>query len=283
MSTQPLEGRIAIVTGSSRGIGRAFALRLAREGANIVVTGKSEQPTEKLPGSIYTVAEEIEATGRKALPVRVDVRSEEDVENMVDRTIETFGRLDILINNAGAMWWERVLDTPPKRFDLMWQINVRAAYLCTYYALPRMIENGWGHIVNCSPPISTEASPGYVCYMITKMGMTRLAIGVAAEHKNDNVAANALWAATPIESQATINWGSEKMGDRNHWRSTEIYCDAVMEILRTEPKELTGRQLTDEEILRERGWSQEDLDAYWLGDRPPRDPVWIDGRPSALM
>jgi citronellol/citronellal dehydrogenase len=165
----------------------------------------------------------------------------------------------------------------------MWQINVRAAYLCTYYALPRMIENGWGHIVNCSPPISTEASPGYVCYMITKMGMTRLAIGVAAEHKNDNVAANALWAATPIESQATINWGSEKMGDRNHWRSTEIYCDAVMEILRTEPKELTGRQLTDEEILRERGWSQEDLDAYWLGDRPPRDPVWIDGRPSALM
>ena len=283
MSIQPLEGRVAIITGSSRGIGRAFALRLAREGADVVVTGKSEQSTEKLPGSIYTVAEEVEATGRKALPVRVDVRSEEDVKNMVDRTIEAFGRLDILINNAGAMWWERVLDTPPKRFDLMWQVNVRAAYLCTYYALPHMIENRWGHIINLSPPISTGASPGYVGYMITKMGMTRLALGVAAEHKDDNVAANALWAATPIESQATINWGSEKMGDRSHWRSPEIYCDAVMEILRTEPKELTGRQLIDEEILRERGWSQEDLDAYWLGDGPPENPVWIDGRPSALM
>jgi len=283
MPTQPLGGRVAVVTGSSRGIGREFALRLAREGADIVVAAKSEKSTEELPGSIYTVAEEVEATGRRALPVKVDVRSEEDVENMIDRVVEAFGRLDVLINNAGAMWWEPVLETAPKRFDLMWEVNVRAAYLCTYYALPHMIENGWGHIINCSPPISTEPSPGYVCYMITKMGMTRLAIGVAAEHRDDNVAANALWASTPIESQATINWGSEKLGDRSHWRSPEIYCDAAMEILSTEPRELTGRQLVDEEILRERGWSQEDLDAYWLGDDPPENPVWIDGRPRALM
>ncbi len=283
MSTQPLDGRVAIITGSSRGIGRAFALRLAREGADIVVAAKSEESTEKLPGSIYTVAEEVEELGRQALPVRVDVRSEGDVKNMVERTVEAFGRLDILVNNAGAMWWERVLDTPPKRFDLMWQINVRAGYLCTYYALPHMIENKWGHIINLSPPISAEPNPGYVCYMITKMGMMRLALGIAAEHKEDNVAANALWASTPIESQATINWGSEKMGDRSNWRSPEIYCDAAMEILKTEPRELTGRQLTDEEILRERGWTQEQLDSYWLGDSPPENPIWIDGRQGALM
>lgn len=283
MAAQVLDGRVAVITGSSRGIGRAFVLRLAREGADIVITGKSEESTEKLPGSIYSVAEEVEELGRRALPVRVDVRSEEDVKNMVEKTVETFGRLDILVNNAGAMWWEQVLNTPPKRYDLMWQVNVRAAYLSAYYALPHMIENGWGHIVNLSPPISTEASPGHVTYMTTKMGMTRLAIGIAAEHEEDNVAANALWAATPIESQATINWGSDKLGDRSQWRSPEIYCDALMEILRTEPQELTGRQLVDEELLRERGWSQEQIDAYWLGEKPPENPVWLDGRQGALM
>ena len=283
MSNQPLEGRVAIITGSSRGIGRAFAHRLAREGADIVVTGKTEQSTDKLPGSIYSVAEEVENLGRRTLPVRVDVRFEEEVKDMVEKTMETFGRLDILVNNAGAMWWERVLDTPPKRYDLMWQINVRAAYLCTYYALEHMIENKWGHIVNLSPPITPEANPGHTCYMTTKMGMTRLAMGVAAEHKDDNVAANSLWAATPIESQATINWGSDKLGGRHQWRSPEIYCDALMEILKNEPRDFTERQLVDESFLRERGWSQEQIDSYWCGDRPPEDPIWIDGREGALM
>jgi citronellol/citronellal dehydrogenase len=280
MAARPLEDRVAIITGSSRGIGRALALRLATEGAHVVVTGKSETATEKLPGTIYTVAEEVEALGRRALPLKVDVRHEAEVEAMVERSMEEFGRLDILINNAGALWWQPVLDTPPKRFDLMWQVNVRAAYLATYFALPHLIANGWGHIINCSPEITTEASPGYVCYMITKMGMSRLAIGVAAEHRDDNVAANALWPVTPIESQATINWG---MGDRSQWRSPDILCDAAVEILRTEPRELTGRQLTDEEILRERGWTQERLDAYWLGDGPPENPIWIDGRHASMM
>ena len=118
-----------------------------------------------------------------------------------------------------------------------------------------MIENGWGHIVNCRLPISTEVSPGYVCYIITKMGASRLAIGVTAEHENDNAAVNALWVATPIESRATIHWGNEKMIDRSHWHSTGICSDALMEILPTDPRELTSWQLTDEEILRERGWS----------------------------
>lgn len=278
-----LRGRTAIVTGSSRGIGRAFALRLAAAGANVTVAAKSEQATDRLPGSIYTVADEIAAAGGTALPVRTDVRSEADVQRMVELTLERFGGVDILINNAGALWWEKVIDTPPKRYDLMWEVNVRASYLCAYYALPHMIRRGWGHIVNCSPPIGTTASPGHVCYMTTKMGMTRLAIGIAEEHRADNVAANALWPATPIESYATRNWPAEKIGRRDQWRSTDILCDALLEIVTSEPRTCTGRQLVDEAFLRERGWSEERLAGYWLAGGPPADPLWIDGRPGARM
>ncbi len=276
---QPLAGRVAIVTGSSRGIGRAFALRLAHEGASVVITGKSEQPTEKLPGSIHTVVEEIEEQGGTALAVRLDVRHEEEVKAMVDQTIERFGRLDILINNAGALWWKPLLETPPKRYDLMWQINVRAAYLCTYYALPHMVEQHWGHVINCSPPIGTEANPGYVAYMTTKMGMTRLAIGVAAEHERDGIACNSLWPVTLIESLATINYN---VGDRSMWRSPEILCDAAMEVLHTEPPSLTGRQILDEPFLRERGYTDEQIDSYWLEGKPEQ-AVYIDGRAGAAM
>jgi citronellol/citronellal dehydrogenase len=274
-ASEILKNRVVVVTGASRGIGRAFALKFAAQGACVVVAAKSEVSSEKLPGSIYTVAEEIEACGGTALPIKADVRSELDVKAMVERTAEKFGRIDILVNNAGALWWQPILKTPPKRYDLMWEVNVRASYLCIYYCLPHMIAGGWGHIINLSPPISVEASPGYVCYMTTKMGMTRLALGVAAEHFKDNIAANALWPATPIESQATINLG---LGTREQWRSPDILCDAAMEILKSEPKHLTGRQLIDEDFLRERGWSQERLDSYWLSGKPPKTPIWIDGR-----
>ena len=279
MTPKALEGRVAVVTGSSRGIGRALALRLAREGARVVVTGKSETSTERLPGSIHSVVEAIRALGGEALPVRMDVRREEDVEGMVKKTIQAFGRLDVLINNASALWWEPVLKTPPKRYDLLWEVNVRGTYLCCYHTLPNLIENGWGHVVTMSPPISADPSPGRVAYATTKMGMTRIALGVAAEHKKDNVASNALWPATLIESQATINWGME---DCSRWRSPEILSDATMEILKSKPKTLTGRQLVDEEFLRERGWTQEKIDSYWLGGAPPEEPVRIDGLWAAL-
>jgi citronellol/citronellal dehydrogenase len=281
MSTeQPLKDRVAIVTGSSRGIGRAMSLRLAREGAAVVITGKSEEGTDKLPGSIHTVAQEVTDAGGSAIAVRVDVRHEDEVKAMVDTTVERFGRVDILVNNAGALWWQPVLRTPPKRYDLMWEINVRAAYLCAYYALPHMVEQHWGHIINCSPPITIEPSPGHVAYMTTKMGMTRLAIGIAAEHAADGVAANSLWPVTIIESLASINWG---LGDRSQWRSPEILCDAMMEIVRTEPPALTGQQILDEPFLRERGWTDAQLDAYWLEGKPPENPVFIDGRSGSAM
>ena len=277
---KPLAGRVAIVTGSSRGIGRAMVLRLAREGAGVVVTGKSESGTDRLPGSIHTVAEEVEQAGGTALPIRVDVRHEDEVKAMVDQTVEKFGRVDILVNNAGALWWQPVLQTPPKRYDLMWEINVRAAYLCAYYALPHMVQQHWGHVINCSPPITTESSPGHVAYMTTKMGMTRLAIGIAAEHERDGIASNSLWPVTIIESLASINWG---LGDRSQWRSPEILCDAMMEILRSEPPSLTGQQILDEPFLRTRGWTQAQLDAYWLEGKPPENPVYIDGRAGSTM
>lgn len=277
---RPLDGRVAVVTGSSRGIGRAMALRLAREGAKVVVTGKSETGSEVLPGSIHTVAAEIEDAGGTALAVRLDVRHEDEVKAMVGTTVDRFGRLDILVNNAGALWWQPILKTPPKRYDLMWEVNVRAAYLCAYYALPHMVERHWGHIINCSPPISTQPSPGHVAYMTTKMGMTRLAIGIAAEHASDGIACNSLWPVTIIESLASINWG---LADRTQWRSPEILCDAMMEIVSTEPPSLTGQQLLDEPFLRSRGWTDERLDAYWLEGRPPEHPIYIDGREGASM
>ncbi|TME44282.1 MAG: SDR family NAD(P)-dependent oxidoreductase [Chloroflexi bacterium] len=277
---RPLHGRVAIVTGSSRGIGRAMVLRLAREGASVVVTGKSESGTDRLPGSIHTVVDEVERAGGTALAVRVDVRNDDEVKAMVDTTIDRFGRIDILVNNAGALWWQPILQTPPKRYDLMWQINVRHAYLCAYYTLPHMVQQHWGHIINCSPPITTEPSPGHVAYMTTKMGMTRLAIGIAAEHKDDGIACNSLWPVTIIESLASINWG---MGDRSQWRSPEILCDALMEIVRTEPPSLTGQQILDEPFLRGRGWTDAQLDAYWLEGKPPANPVYIDGRAGSTM
>jgi citronellol/citronellal dehydrogenase len=275
---ESLKGRTAIITGASRGIGRAMALALAEHGVNIAVAAKSETSTELLPGTIHTVADEVRERGAEALAVRLDVREEREVQAMVERTIATFGRIDILVNNAGALWWERVLDTPPKRYDLMWQINTRGPYLCALHALPHMVERRWGHIVNCSPPITDQPNPGYACYMTTKMGMTRLALGIAAEHRGDNVAANSLWPATPVESLATINWGTDKMGRPDQWRTPEILTDALVQIVTTEPRQLTGRQLVDEAFLRERGWSDAQIGTYWLLGRAPTDPLWIDGR-----
>jgi citronellol/citronellal dehydrogenase len=278
-----LRGRTAIVTGASRGIGRAFALRLAAEGAAVVVAAKSETSSDRLPGSIHEVVAEIERGGGRALAVRTDVRSKSDIAALVERTVAAFGGIDILVNNAGAMWWEPVLQTPAKRYDLMWEVNVRASFLCAQQALPHMIRGGWGHIVNCSPPITTTANPGHVAYMTTKMGMTRIAIGIAAEYRAQNVAANALWPATIIESQVTAALPPERIGRPAQWRKPEILCDALIEIVTSEPATCTGRQLIDETFLRERGWTQARIDTYWVEGAPPPDPIWIDGRPSAAM
>jgi citronellol/citronellal dehydrogenase len=267
-----LRGRVALVTGASRGIGKALAVRLAREGADIVIASKSEQSTERLPGSIHETADEIRTLGRRALAVPTDVRDEEAIRRMIERTIEEFGRLDILVNNAGAIWLQPVLNTPAKRFDLVMGVNVRAAYLACYYALPHMVKQQWGHILNMCPRLSVKPSPGKVAYMISKLGMAYVALGVAAEHAADNIAANTLWPRTIIESQASINWN---MAGRDQWRTPEILCDASMAIFAQEPRTSTGRQWIDEEALTELA-GVTNFDHYWCEGRPPARPIYID-------
>lgn len=248
MST--LQNKVAIVTGSSRGVGKAVALKLAREGADIVVAAKTVEPNPKLPGTIYETAREIEALGRRALPVQTNVRKEADIERMVAVTLNTFGRVDILVNNAGALWWKPVLDTPAKRLDLVMDVNVRAAFLCARAVLPAMIRHRWGHIINMSPPIDLKVIPGKVAYFISKFGMTLMVYGLAEEVRDHNIGVNALWPVTMIESLATINFG---LGDRSMWRKPDILADATFAIVSKEPGTYTGRALLDEEVLRAEG------------------------------
>lgn len=267
-----LTGRVAVVTGASRGIGKALAIRLAREGAAVVVAAKSEQSTDRLPGSIHETAAEIHAAGGRAVAVATDVRDEDAVRNMIERTVSEFGRLDILVNNAGAIWTQPILETPPKRFDLMMDVNVRAAYVACYYALPHMVKQQWGHVLNMCPRLHLEPSPGKVAYMISKLGMARLAIGLAAEHQRDNIAGNSLWPRTIIETQASINW---KMSDRSQWRTPEILCDASLALFAQEPRTATGRQWIDEELLAELA-GVTNFDHYWCEGHPPAHPLYID-------
>src|SRR5579872_367568 len=267
-----LHGRVAVVTGASRGIGKALAIRLAQEGADVVVAAKSEQSTSRLPGNIHETADAIRSLGRRALAVPTDVRDEDAIRRMVEQTVAEFGRLDILVNNAGAIWTQPILETPPKRFDLMMGVNVRATYIACYYALPPMIKQQWGHVLNMCPLLSGQPSPGKVAYMISKLGMARVAIGLAAEHRKDNIAGNALWPRTIIESQASINWS---MADRSQWRTPEILCDASIAILGQEPRTSTGHQWIDEDALRELAGIA-DFDHYWCEGKPPANPIYID-------
>jgi citronellol/citronellal dehydrogenase len=245
-----LRGRVIIVTGASRGIGRSIALGLARAGCKVVIAAKSVESTAKLPGSIHSVAAEVTELGGDALPLQVDVRDAAQIETMVACTQERFGRIDGLINNAGALHWKSLLETPAPRFDLVVGVNVRAAFLCCRAALPMMIERRWGHIINMSPPIDVAMTPGRIAYSISKLGMTLLTHGLAAEVQPHNIAVNSLWPVTLIESQASINWN---LGTPADWRKPNILVDCVLRLLQKEPVELTGRALLDEDFLRSEG------------------------------
>src|SRR5262245_24877406 len=245
-----LRGRVAIVTGASRGIGRAIALGLAREGCDVVIAAKSTESSEKLPGSIFSVAAEVEALGARALPVRVDLRDADQIESMAATTLERYGRIDLLVNNAGALHGAGILDTPPKRFDLVMGVNARAAFLCCRAVLPAMIRQGGGHIVNLSPPLDYSMLPNRIAYGISKLGMTLLTHGLAEEVRGQNVAVNSLWPVTIIESQASIN---HRLGTPELWRKPDILIDCVLRLASKEPAELTGRALVDEDFLRAEG------------------------------
>jgi citronellol/citronellal dehydrogenase len=262
-----LQGRVAVVTGASRGIGRAIALGLARVGCAVVIAAKSTTSSEKLPGSIYTVAQEIEALGGQALPVQVDVRHEEQIDMMAAKTRERFGRIDILVNNAGALWWQPLTETPAKRFDLVMSVNARAAFLCCRAVLPVMIERRWGHIINLSPPLDLTMVPGRIAYSISKLGMTLLTHGLAEEVRASNIAVNSLWPVTIIESQASIN---HHLGTQAMWRKPDILVECVLRLVRKEPHETTGQSLLDEDFLRAEGVTDFSGYACVPGTEPPR-------------
>ncbi len=261
-----LDGQVAFITGSTRGIGREIAIALAKEGCNIVVTGKTDKPKEGVPGTIYTTAEEVEEAGAEALPLKLDVRFDEQIEDAINQTVDKWGRLDILINNAGAIHLKSVLETPPKRFDLLMGVNARAAYACSYYALPHMIEQNYGHILMASPPIKIDRAPNKAAYALSKLGMTFIAQSLAEEVRDHNIGVNAFWPVNAIETQATIHFN---LGTKEMWRQPKILSDTVLAIVSREPGECTGNAFYDIEVLREEG--VEDFSTYDVvqGSEPP--------------
>jgi citronellol/citronellal dehydrogenase len=242
---------------------------LARAGCHIVVAAKSTESSEKLPGSIFTVAKEVEALGVRALPIQVDVRDGDQIAAMAARTKAELGRIDILINNAGALWWRPLLETPAKRFDLVVGVNARAAFLAAQAVLPHMIERRWGHIINMSPPIETKVVPGRIAYFISKFGMTLLTHGLAEEVRAANIGVNSLWPVTIIESQASINWG---LGNREQWRKPDILVDCVLRLVTKEPLAVTGQALLDEDFLCAEGITDFSTYACVPGTNPQRIP-----------
>lgn len=261
------KGRVAMITGASRGVGKELALAMAREGCDVVVAAKSVESTEALPGSIHQTADEIRALGARALPIRLDVRDDQMVVDAVERAIEELGHIDFLINNAGALHWRSMLDTPMRKFDLVMGVNARGAFALTRQVLPHMIEAGFGHILMMSPPVLPEAAPHKIAYAISKFGMTLIAAGLAEEVAQHNVACNALWPATLIESQATIN---HQLGGPAMWRKPAILADAAIRIFAKPPREMTGRALIDEDFLRGEGVTDFDVYRCDPSTEPPR-------------
>ncbi|MGK0357861.1 MAG: citronellol/citronellal dehydrogenase [Bradymonadia bacterium] len=249
-TSRELHGKVALITGASRGIGKAVALRLARAGCRVVVAAKTTEPHPKLPGTIHTTVAACKALGPDALAVKMDVRDPAQVDAGVAAAIEAFGRLDIVIHNAGALWWKPLADTPVAKFDLVMDVNVRGAYALAYAAVPHLKAAGGGHFLTMSPPIDDRLMKGKIAYLISKFGMTMVAKGVAAEHARDNIAGNALWPETAIESAATRNFG---FGGPEHWYTADIVADATFEIVRRPPAEQTGQALLVMDVLRAAG------------------------------
>lgn len=249
-----LRGYTIIITGSSRGIGRCMALKFAQHGVNLVIAAKSAAPHPKLQGTIYEVADEIRAAGGKALPIQVDVRKEDQVQAMVESTVREFGRIDALINNAGAISLTNVETTTIKRFDLLQDVNSRAVFLCSQAALPYLKQAPNPHIVSMAPPLnfSTAGLRDHAPYTLSKYGMTLLSLAMAEEFKQYRIAVNCLWPKTII-STAAIEFAVGNRDTLKYCRKPEIVADAAYEILTTASNSLTGQSLIDEDFLKQRG------------------------------
>jgi citronellol/citronellal dehydrogenase len=272
MSDTPLDGQVAFITGTSRGIGKALALRLADAGVKVVSTGKSVEPHDKLPGTIVETTEEIRERGGESIYRELDVRDADTVQAVIDDVVDEWGRLDIVINNAGAIHLAPFEQTPPKRFDLLMDVNARGAYVTTQAALPYLRESDHPHVLMMSPPLGMESAPGKAAYALSKLGMTFFANSLSDELASDEIGVNSLWPVAAIETEATRHL---ELGRPEDWRTPEIVCDATMEILTSDPTECTGNQFYDEDLLREAG--VEDFSQYAVveGTDPSPSSAWL--------
>ncbi len=258
-----LAGKRIFITGGSRGIGLAIALRAAKDGASIAIAAKTTEPHPKLPGTIHTAAAEIEAAGGKALAIQCDIRDEAQIESAIAQTVETFGGLDILINNASAINLTSTVATPAKRFDLMFDVNVRGTFLTSQAAIPHLKDSAKAgfnpHILNLSPPLSMKAKwfKNHVAYTMAKYGMSMCVLGMAEEFKRDGIAVNALWPRTAIDTAALQMIPGI---DTAACRKPEILADAAHVILNRPAGECTGNFFVDDEVLASVGVT--DLDGY---------------------
>lgn len=245
-----LKNKTILITGGSRGIGREIALRVAASGANVVLIAKTKTPHEFLPHTIMSVAEEVEKHGGKALPYQMDVRDDEAIAPMIEKTVATFHTIDALINNAGAIYLTDSLSTDAKKFDLMQSINCRATFLLSRACLPHISKNG-GHIINMSPPINLDKKwlAPHVAYTISKFSMSMCTLAMAEEFRQQGVAVNSLWPKTIIYTSAVTRlMGKDAI---NHCRKPSIMADAAAWILQQDPRELTGNLFLDEDVLKQ--------------------------------
>ncbi len=256
-----LKGKTLFITGASRGIGKAIALRAAQDGANIVIAAKTAEPHPRLSGTIYTAAEEIEKAGGKALPCVVDIRFEEQVKEAVDKAVEAFGGIDVLVNNASAISLTGTVDTEMKRYDLMHSVNTRGTFVCGKQCIPHLKKSDNPHILCISPPLNMEARwfAPHVAYTMAKFGMSMCALGWSEELRSQGIAANTLWPRTTIDTAAIRNLlGGEELAKRS--RKPEIMADAAHHILTRPSRDFTGNFCIDDDVLRSAGVT--DLDEY---------------------
>jgi citronellol/citronellal dehydrogenase len=275
MSESPIAGRAVLMSGGSRGIGLAIAKRLARDGARIALLAKTAEPHPKLPGTIYTAAEEIEAAGGEALPIIGDVRDDEQVAAAATQTVERFGAIDIVVNNASAINLAPIANLEPKRYDLMLDINTRGTFVLTRAALPHLRESDHAHVLTLSPPLSADPKwlANHAAYTVSKMGMTMLTLGLAADEAENEVGANCLWPRTIIATAAVQNLlgGDAAMAQA---RTPEIYADAAYEVVRRDPRECTGNAFIDDEVLAEAGVT--DLSKYQAAEGDLALDLFVD-------
>jgi citronellol/citronellal dehydrogenase len=265
-----LAGKTLFITGASRGIGLAIALRAARDGANVAIAAKSSVPNPRLPGTIYTAAEAVNQAGGRGLALKCDIREEDEVHAAVAATVEAFGGIDILVNNASAIWLRGTLDTPMKRFDLMQQVNARGAFLCAQACLPHLLEAENPHILTMCPPPSLDPKwwAPHTGYTLAKMGMSFATVGLAGEFGPRGVAVNGLWPRTLIATDALNMIPGVSSGNG---RSPAIMSDAAHAVLTRKAAGFSGNFLIDDEVLAEAGVTE--LSGYAVD---PSQPLYPD-------